>query len=125
MYARAGTDVVKCGIHSGSNSCVIQRISVAAYGILSGARTYHHHYHHHHLHKNHTHPHGEALHRPRGDANYPRVALELGAMESRRRGNPVCQCEVLSVHCILVTSHATQILTSSGDLSPVTEVKSH
>ena len=46
MHARTGTQAVKCGIHSGTNSCVIQRISAAVYGILSGAKTHHHHSHH-------------------------------------------------------------------------------
>lgn len=45
-YARTGSHAVKCGICSGANSSVTQRISAAAYGILSGAKTYHHRSHH-------------------------------------------------------------------------------
>lgn len=61
MYARRGTQAVKCEIRSGSNSSVIQRISAAAYGFLFRARTHHHHYHH--PCKNHTHHRREPYHR--------------------------------------------------------------
>lgn len=77
MYARTGTHAVKCGIHSGANSCVIQGVSAAAYGILSWAKTYllptslfpspiHTH--------KHTHPHREACH-PSYDAQSEKPAL--------------------------------------------------